>query len=85
MTPPTSTLKTPNQPTSKAQFGLPEKSSAEKARAKRILNGLFKHYPDAHCELDYSNTHELLIATILSAQATRLPVGSRLPDVSYHA
>ena len=27
-------------------------------------------YPDAHCELDYSNSLELLVATILSAQCT---------------
>jgi endonuclease-3 len=27
-------------------------------------------YPDAHCELDYSNPLELLVATILSAQCT---------------
>jgi endonuclease-3 len=27
-------------------------------------------YPDAHCELDYRNAWELLIATILSAQCT---------------
>ncbi|NUM57186.1 MAG: endonuclease III [Bdellovibrionaceae bacterium] len=29
-----------------------------------------KHYPDAHCELNHSNSFELLIATILSAQCT---------------
>ena len=27
-------------------------------------------YPDAHCELDYRNAFELLVATILSAQCT---------------
>ena len=27
-------------------------------------------YPDAHCELNYSNAHELLFATIMSAQST---------------
>ena len=31
---------------------------------------LKKTYPDAHCELDFSNPLELLIATILSAQCT---------------
>ena len=27
-------------------------------------------YPDAHCELDFANPLELLVATILSAQCT---------------
>ena len=34
------------------------KTPAEKARARRILKGLYKHYPDAHCELDYRSPHE---------------------------
>ncbi|HEU0010580.1 MAG TPA: endonuclease III [Verrucomicrobiae bacterium] len=40
------------------------------ARTKKIIAGLCKTYPDAHCELSYSNPLELLIATILSAQCT---------------
>ena len=40
------------------------------ARAKKIIAGLRATYPDAHCELNYSNPLELLIATILSAQCT---------------
>lgn len=44
---------------------------AEKAaRLKKIIAGLQKAYPDAHCELEHSNPLELLIATILSAQCT---------------
>jgi endonuclease-3 len=35
---------------------------------------LARTYPDAHCELDYSNPLELLIATILSAQCTDVRV-----------
>lgn len=31
---------------------------------------LKKHYPDAHCELNFSTPFQLLIATILSAQCT---------------
>lgn len=68
-------------PTSKAEFILPEKSKSEKARAKRILDDLLKHYPDAHCELDYSNPHELLVATILSAQATDVSVNKATPEL----
>lgn len=39
-------------------------------RARQIVAGLHAAYPDAHCELNYSNPLELLIATILSAQCT---------------
>jgi endonuclease-3 len=37
---------------------------------RKILDTLAKMYPDAHCELNYRNPFELLIATILSAQST---------------
>lgn len=40
------------------------------ARAKKIIAGLEKTYPHAHCELVHRNPLELLIATILSAQCT---------------
>lgn len=43
-------------------------------RAIVINRRLGKLHPDAHCELDYSNAHELLIATILSAQCTDVRV-----------
>ncbi len=68
-------------PTSKADFDLPKKTSADKARAKRILDALYREYPDAHCELNYTNPHELLIATILSAQATDVSVNKATPKL----
>ncbi len=40
------------------------------ARVSRIIEALEHTYPDAHCELNFSNPLELLIATILSAQCT---------------
>jgi endonuclease-3 len=40
------------------------------ARTAQIISGLRKAYPDAHCELNYTDPLELLIATILSAQCT---------------
>lgn len=43
---------------------------AEAARLKKLLAALQRTYPDAHCELNFSNPLELLIATILSAQCT---------------
>lgn len=60
-------------------FPLPQVEPAEKRRAKRILALLDEHYPDAHCELDYSTPHELLIATILSAQCTDVAVNKATP------
>ena len=39
-------------------------------RAKVVCDLLAQTYPDAHCELDFANPLELLIATILSAQCT---------------
>ncbi|MBB4913086.1 endonuclease III [Streptosporangium saharense] len=39
-------------------------------RARQIDRVLAETYPDAHCELDFTNPLELLVATILSAQCT---------------
>jgi len=47
-----------------------ETNEAKAARTGKIISGLQKTYPDAHCELNHSNPLELLIATILSAQCT---------------
>lgn len=41
-----------------------------RARAARIVAGLRRLYPEAHCELTHTNALELLVATILSAQCT---------------
>jgi len=47
-----------------------ESFEAKAARTRKIIAGLQQAYPTAHCELNYSNPLELLIATILSAQCT---------------
>ena len=47
-----------------------ETKAATAARLSKIIAGLKKAYPDAHCELDHTNPLELLVATILSAQCT---------------
>lgn len=39
-------------------------------RARAVDRILQQVYPDAHCELDFTNPYELLVATILSAQCT---------------
>jgi endonuclease III len=42
----------------------------KRSRTGKIIAGLRRAYPDARCELNYSNPLELLVATILSAQCT---------------
>ena len=49
---------------------LPPSHTALVRRARRINRELAAIYPDAHCELDFTNPLELLVATILSAQTT---------------
>ena len=39
-------------------------------RVAQLVKALPKVYPGAHCELDFKNPLELLVATILSAQCT---------------
>lgn len=56
-----------------------QKSSID--RALRVADALARHYPDAHCELNYTSPHELLIATILSAQATDVSVNKATPGL----
>jgi len=41
-----------------------------KRRMKKIIARLKKTYPDARCTLDFKTPHQLLVATILSAQCT---------------
>ncbi len=48
----------------------PPSRTALVRRARRINRELAALYPDAHCELDFTNPLELVVATILSAQTT---------------
>jgi len=48
-------------------------------RARRIHRLLALRYPDAHCELDFTNPLELLVATVLSAQTTDVRVNQVTP------
>lgn len=41
-----------------------------KKRVAALLKAFPEIYPDAHCELDFKNALELLVATILAAQCT---------------
>ena len=48
-------------------------------RARKIFRILGETYPDAHCELDFANPFQLLIATVLSAQTTDVAVNKATP------
>ena len=50
--------------------------SIKAERAKSLIKGLRRLYPQAHCELTYTRPHELLFAVILSAQCTDVRVNA---------
>ena len=54
-------------------------SDARRKKAEKVLEVLRDEYPDADCALNYSNAHELLFATIMSAQTTDVNV-NRVTD-----
>lgn len=52
-----------------------------KGRARRVHELLQEQYPEAVCELDHDSPFQLLIATILSAQATDVGVNKATPGL----
>lgn len=52
-----------------------------KERSLILSKELSRIYPDAHCELDFRNPLELLVATILSAQCTDVRVNMVTKDL----
>lgn len=60
---------------------LPKKTKSQKERAEKLLNELYRHYPDPDCALIHRNPFELLIATILSAQTTDIRVNMVTPKL----
>ena len=54
---------------------------AERKRAAEIVKRLKSEYPDAKCSLNYNSTHQLLVATILSAQCTDKRVNQITPNL----
>ena len=60
-------------------FELPRKTARQRERALQLLAALDARYPHATCRLDWKVPHELLIATILSAQATDEGVNAATP------
>lgn len=51
------------------------------ARTRKINRLLAELYPDAHCELDFHNPLELVVATVLSAQCTDKRVNQVTPKL----
>ncbi|MEM8834670.1 MAG: endonuclease III [Planctomycetota bacterium] len=74
-------VRTPDNPRGMRDlpFRLPEVTMAQKRRARAIYDALEERYPNAECALDYTQPHELLVATILSAQATDVGVNKATP------
>jgi endonuclease-3 len=58
-----------------------ESNSRKRERLDLLLLALKRAYPDAHCELNFSNPLELLVATILSAQCTDKLVNRVTPSL----
>lgn len=58
-----------------------ESAKAKRERAAVVLERLEEAYPNATTELSYRTPFHLLIATILSAQATDVSVNAATPDL----
>jgi endonuclease-3 len=61
-------------PTSKREAEL-------KARARKILTGLYRAYPDTQCALHFRSPLDLYVATVLSAQCTDERVNLVTPEL----
>lgn len=54
---------------------------SRRAQAEEVEDILALEYADAHCELDFTNAFELLVATVLSAQTTDQRVNMVTPQL----
>ena len=59
----------------------PRSKAARIDQAEAVNKALTSVYPDARCELDFTNPLELLVATMLSAQTTDVRVNSITPEL----
>ena len=60
----------PSRSTCKIDTGENNARMTARERVKQLIKAFPKIYPTAHCELDFRNPLQLLVATILSAQCT---------------
>jgi endonuclease-3 len=58
---------------------IPARQIPREEKARQLCIELPRLYPDAHCELTFSNPLELLVATMLSAQCTDVQVNKVTP------
>jgi endonuclease-3 len=58
-----------------------ESKQKKATRTIEIVARLNRHYPDAKCSLEYGSVHQLLVATILSAQCTDERVNAVTKDL----
>ncbi len=65
--------------TGSSPFDPAETPLSRTRRARRMARELALIHPDAHCELDFTNPFELLVATVLSAQTTDKMVNKVTP------
>ncbi|OLV15957.1 endonuclease III [Deinococcus marmoris] len=70
------TSSAPKKPAGRGSVRLPRGAGA---RAPQVLLALEHLYPDARTELEFSTPFELLVATVLSAQATDVSVNAATP------
>ncbi|MCV2491038.1 endonuclease III [Geodermatophilus sp. YIM 151500] len=66
-------------PAGASPFDPDETPLARTRRARRMARELAAIHPDAHCELDFRDPFELLVATVLSAQTTDKTVNRVTP------
>lgn len=69
----------PRMPAKKTRKAAKETVKTRQARALAVLEVLLETWPDAHCELDFEDPFQLLVAVVLSAQCTDVNVNKATP------
>jgi endonuclease-3 len=80
----TAAAKSPAKKSARRSGATPEITETRTAlvrRARKMHRELAETHPDAHCELDFTNPLELLVATILSAQSTDKKINEVTPKL----
>ena len=60
---------------------VPETLEEKKARARKLMRGLERAYPEAPCALKHDSAYQLLTSVILSAQCTDTRVNMTTPEL----
>lgn len=77
----TDTKAAQRQKTAVARHPVPPGGPELRKHARTVYRRLLRLYPQAHCELNYRDPWELLVATILSAQCTDKRVNMVTPEL----